>query len=285
MPDFHLDQDQKTRLAKYFVGLSRDESQWLAERLAPIQTHIDSEHERVAGQPESSVSQSRMSPFAEADTIDADRVPVPAVAWYAQDSLKTITRELQDYAIENRFIRSRAVESANEDSVAYADTHDRILTGVDQLRRLYEVDYPAVDLPPPGVSSAQIADGETIFLALNCLSCHVFAPPGSTEAKAARLAPNLHPVHRRLRRQWVHVWMERPRRMAPHTYMPDFFRDDLTSPFALWAPDERQRLEELLHDKRIIHDASRAIKAMTNFLFDAGAKARTDIKFGSPVSR
>ena len=100
-----------------------------------------------------------------------------------------------------------------------------------------------------------------------------------------RLAPNLQPVYRRLHRAWVHRYLEKPRRMLPYTYMPDLFGQDVTSPFFAWVPAERIHLQSLLHDRELMNSGRAVIEALTDFLYDAGAKHRTDVRFGSPISR
>ncbi|MBU0717970.1 MAG: hypothetical protein KJ749_06960, partial [Planctomycetes bacterium] len=86
-------------------------------------------------------------------------------------------------------------------------------------------------------------------------------------------------------RDWLYEWLEKPHRIVQRTYMPDLFDDDLTSLIQRWPAEEREQLQDLLNDRNLIDDSRAVMRAITTFLFDAGEKCRTDITFGSPVTR
>ena len=73
--------------------------------------------------------------------------------------------------------------------------------------------------------------------------------------------------------------------MLPYTYMPDLFGQDVTSPFFAWVPAERIQLQSLLHDRELMNSGRAVIEALTDFLYDAGAKHRTDLRMEVTVDR
>ena len=162
---------------------------------------------------------------------------------------------------------------------------DEVRRQLERVRGLYDLSYPTMDVSYTVLTEKRFEDGLTLFSSLNCMACHVFTDPRNKEILGRRLAPNLQPVYRRLRREWVHRYLEKPRRMLPYTYMPDLFGQDVTSPFFVWVPAERIHLRSLLHDRGLMNSGRSAIEALTDFLFDAGAKHRTDLRPGSPISR
>ncbi len=232
MPNFHLEREDRLRLMRFFVGLGQDESRWLADRLKVIE---------------------------EGDRADTN-------IGRDMGSFAAALSEIRDYATANLLI-----DPADNTKSLTSDDR-RLVAKAEGLRRLYDVSFPAMDVPSPGTTADRIRDGEILFASLACTACHAFVDPEIPAETVHRMAPDLQPLYRRLRREWVYKWLERPGHIVEYTYMPDLFGDDVSSPFVGWSPADRAPLAARLRDPELLDDGQGAIEAMTDFLFDAGPR-------------
>jgi cbb3-type cytochrome oxidase cytochrome c subunit len=85
---------------------------------------------------------------------------------------------------------------------------------------LDRVPYPYA--PRPTVTADQVADGRRLFEGFQCAKCHVVAGRLPNQPKS-NMAPDLALVPRRLRADWLTVWLTDPQRVQPGTRMPTNF--------------------------------------------------------------
>ena len=217
----------------------------------------------------------------EADWLDDRLSSVSGPSGSAQDK----NSELRRFAGGYHLLQSEAAMGGGQGGAWITLDDDEVRRQLERVRGLYDLSYPTMDVSYTVLTEKRFEDGLTLFSSLNCMACHVFTDPRNKEILGRRLAPNLQPVYRRLRREWVHRYLEKPRRMLPYTYMPDLFGQDVTSPFFAWVPAERAQLQALLHDREIMKSGRAVIDVLIDFLYDAWAKHRSDLRSGSPISR
>jgi len=257
MPQFNLTPPQTADLVACFAGLAQAESLWLADRLAAVHKHNETPH-----------------------PIDSSSIASPPVsAWFERPRLAATTQSLRRYAVRNRLVPAAGIDPAHADRDELLTAHAEILADAKFLSRLQAVAYPFTDDPPTLSSSPQrVADGEILFMELECLACHVFGDERAAGAITNPTAQNLDLTHRRLRRPWVQAWMEAPGRIQPGTKMPSHFGTGTTSAFAEFAPEYRERLRARLHDPRLVDDPTGQVAAITEFLYDTGARGLSKVQ-------
>lgn len=275
MPSFDLTDEEATTLVEYFVGLSQQESQWLASHLRPVEKYISDayaspEHARpVAALAESEADEEDAAP------VSGDGLP-PGADWFADPSLAREASLLRRYAIDNRLVPAGAVDPLSTDFEGLAAAYAGIVDNAQFLRDLMDVRYPFTERPPAVDQIPDyhdyLVDGEAIFTVLECLRCHVFGDPGFPGANTAPTAPNLRLAHERLRREWVRRWLEMPSRIQPGTQMPALFGTGHDSAFQDFPEEDRAILAEVFRTGGMLDEAELQVRAMTDWIFDAGAK-------------
>ncbi len=271
MPSFHLTPEQSTQLVEYFFGLSQRESKWLEAHLAPVERHIDEARKRSG---ETTLAAATATQPAGGGDTSAENTAAGAQAgsdWFQQDSLTAIADALRRYAVRNRLVPASSADPAKAPPDEFAATHQQILHHAEFLQDVYQVSYPFTE-PPLTAEPEKVADGETLFTELKCLSCHVFGDPAVPGANAAPSAPNLQLAHKRLRRDWVLSWLVSPGRLQPSTKMPNVFGENRNSAFAEYPAEAKASVEGRLINKGMIDDGPAQIEALVSFLYDAGEK-------------
>jgi len=178
-----------------------------------------------------------------------------------QDAYQRALEGLKRYASVNRWGRYNKADP------------QELLDEADLYSRVYGLEgYPFSETPVEPPSADEIADGETLFYELKCLTCHIFGDPTAPGANPFPSAPNLQNVARRLNRQWVPKWLARPSRFMPATNMPMHFGENLEGAFVDYLPEHRDALSGRLNNQALLDDGIKQIEAITGFLFDAGEK-------------
>jgi len=250
MPQYTLTSDESEQLAGYLAGVDQAEAQRLAELLR--QWHKELE---TAGLP----------------------------AWLAA-ALPDETGEeaLQRYAVDNRLTTAALVDAATTDPLALDRLNTRIADDAAFLCDVLDTSYPFAEPSPPPSSPERLADGRTLFTALDCLSCHVFGDPMAPGANARPTAPNLDRTYERLRYPWVKNWLARTHVVRPGTKMPSHFGDGDRSALADFPPEQRERIREALNDAALADDAAAQIRAIADCLFDASRRGLDIVVPSSP---
>jgi mono/diheme cytochrome c family protein len=79
--------------------------------------------------------------------------------------------------------------------------------------------------PKPSTDPALLATGKLLFERWQCARCHVVAGK-LPDQEPANMAPDLANVPRRLRADWLSLWLADPGRIMPGTRMPANFPID-----------------------------------------------------------
>lgn len=288
MPSFHLDNEMSTTLVEYFVGLSQEESDWLAEQLTPVENYIARAREE-ADRTRLASSGMHRSPVGEGDdeaggvNPDAEDGLGPGWRdWMTQQDLAGNAHLLADYAVRNRLVQPIALDPRSADQRAIAESLARVVADAQFLRDLYDVAYPFTEMPPSASDEeswkAHLADGETMFMTLECLACHVFGDPNVPGANSNPTAPNLLLTYERLRRDWVKAWLASPARIQPGTKMPNLFGQGYDSAFKDFPQEDRALLAERLFDDELLDDGQGQMTAITDWLYDAGKKHQDKVQ-------
>ena len=138
---------------------------------------------------------------------------------------------------------------------------------------------PAV---PPTVDSIEL--GREAFDLMPCGSCHPTEDVREVvEIDTASLGPPLAIASRRLRYEWIELWIREPQRLAPGTRMPTFFIERRPgirlSPFAgaidspLLAEPKARMLQHLGSEQEIeafLNDADAVIGAIRDYVWSLG---------------
>jgi hypothetical protein len=290
MPSFHLDNAMSTTLVEYFVGLSQEESDWLAGQLKPVEQYIAAARAK-AEQTRLASGGAGRTPRGEGDDESGGGVPAEEDGlgpgwsdWMAQQDLERNAHLLAGYAIRNRLAQPTALDPTESGEEEIAETMARVIGDAQFLRDLYDVAYPFTEMPPSAHDEwkAHLADGETIFMTLECLKCHVFGDPSLPGANSAPTAPNLQLTSDRLRREWVKGWLASPMRIQPGTQMPNWFGQGDESAFKDFPEEDRQLVKERLFDEGLLNDGPAQMTALTDWMFDGGKKHLDEIQI--PVS-
>ncbi|MEP0841703.1 MAG: hypothetical protein HRF43_03200, partial [Phycisphaerae bacterium] len=228
MPSFHLDTAQGTRLVEYFVGLSQQESAWLAETLMPVERYLADakrltdrtvlaereprpgtagDEPLIGNDPVAQTGNSSDAQGADAKPADAAQLP-PGADWYQKEALSRQAKALRDYAVANRLVSPSALNPTDNTPEDLAAAHAEIVEKAAFLQRLYNVEYPFSRSGGYVPSETAAADGEVLFYELKCLACHVFGDPTVPGAQAHPTAPNLQLTESRLHSDWVRMWLE-----------------------------------------------------------------------------
>jgi len=283
MPSFHLSRKDRGALARLLVGLSAEEAKWLNGHLEVLQEHLplDADEPPVRRSADGAVTIASHTP--DVRTVLSASIKKEQ----AEESPAVIRarRELRWYADGQPMAGTHSAEEGTSLHARVAVDDDQLRWRLGRVADLLDVSYPTMDVPKERQPEIRLKDGLTLFESLNCMACHWFNDPANRDPKRRRLAPNLRMVYRRLRREWVREYLEKPRRALPYTYMPDLFGDDVTSPFYEWVPAERKALQSRLNDPAIMDSGREVIGAMTDFLFDAGATYRSDTGMDLPLGR
>ena len=123
-----------------------------------------------------------------------------------------------------------------------------------------------------------------MFNLLQCGSCHGGAKDAwPRELGTADLAPSLDAANRRLRYEWISLWIKDPQGLIPGTKMPTFFPQSQTgvfnSPFAslLDSPrfaEPRARLMEHFGSEQeltsFLDEADAVIEVMSDYIWSLG---------------
>jgi cytochrome c2 len=160
---------------------------------------------------------------------------------------------------------------------------EEIRTIVDYFSAM-EDNQPA-SLPADPAAARSIAVGRETFDVLDCGRCH---PAGEEAVEASNvaagdLAPSLEVASRRLRHDWIPLFIKDPQHWLPGTRMPSFFFEstpgvfDTPFPDGLDAPmfaESRARLmEHFDSDEELesyLQDADALIDAMTAYIWSLG---------------
>lgn len=68
----------------------------------------------------------------------------------------------------------------------------------------------------------KFVEGWRLYMEYNCLGCHV----NSAYERPKRIGPVLTPVGKKVRPQWIKMWISNPRDYLPETVMPNFMLED-----------------------------------------------------------
>ncbi len=292
MPSFHLEHDGTTELVEYFVGLSLEESEWLNEQLKPVEQYIVSAQEKAAADRLAAAGPGR-TPAGEGDDemgggVEVEQGLGPGWSdWIRQEDLAPHADLLGDYAVQNRLVQPIALDPTETDPAGLAEAYARIVEDAQFLRDLYDVQYPFSEVPPsvesPEAWMEHLADGETMFMTLECLKCHVFGDPNTPGANQNPTAPNLLLTQERLRRGWVKDWLASPARIQPGTKMPNLFGEGDASAFAAFPEEDRENLRVRLFHEQYLGSGPEQMQAITDWIFDAGKKNLDKIQI--PLSK
>jgi cbb3-type cytochrome oxidase cytochrome c subunit len=203
-----------------------------------------------------------------------------------QDDAKRVkdkTATVRKYEADERKVRDDVYASAlaglkRFGSLSRWESHgsfsvQEILDRAEKFSDLYDIEnYPYPEKPIGSYDPDEVADGETLFYELRCLTCHVFGDPTIRGANPYPSAPNLQRVSDRLSRAWVKAWLERPSRFMPATTMPMHFGEDLSGAFKDYLPEHRETLGARLKNKALLDDGIKQIEAIMSFLFEASEK-------------
>ncbi len=241
MPQYALTHEEAEQLVGYLVGVDQLESRRLSELVG--RWHAEAE-------------------------------PTELPAWLT-GSVPDETAEdaLQRYAVNNRLTTAAVVEAARPDPQAAARLNARLAREAAFLADLLDVRYPYAEPSPPPPSPERLADGRTLFVALDCLSCHVFGDPAAPGAHPRPTGPNLARTHDRLRYAWVRHWLARTDIIRPGTRMPAHFGEGDRSALAMFSAERHEEIRNALNDPDLADDAAAQIRAITDFLFDASRRS------------
>jgi len=198
----------------------------------------------------------------------------------SQKSKNKAKIELRRYAVLNRLIPAPAVDPDQAEPKDIAAADRQIVEDAQFRGKLFDVPYPFAEPPPAEVAQDRLADGETIFFELQCLSCHVFGDPSLPGANAKPTSQNLELVHDRLQPRWVQAWMEAPGRIQPGTKMPSLFGNGTVSAFAEFKPEDRKRVRSQLNDPTLLDDGAAQIKIMSDFMYNTSANKQSKVQPG-----
>jgi mono/diheme cytochrome c family protein len=80
--------------------------------------------------------------------------------------------------------------------------------------------FPFADNYNPADHAEQVKAGQVLFDTLKCAACHMKSEADLT--KEGVNAPNFENVRRRLKPEWINLWLKDPQKMAKGTNMPTF---------------------------------------------------------------
>ncbi len=260
MPSFHLTNEQSTDLVRYFAGLSKREADVLRRHLEPVLKNMDKAAAAAAEKNE---------PLPEGRT--------PGDEWYRDPSLKAQARFLAMYNMDNKLMLPldfHAPPGSNKLAASYLEAARRAAFIAD----LYDISFP-FDGQPRGYVDAERFDRgrEMTIEVLDCLACHALGDPNVPGANKNPSAPNLNLTYKRLRRNWVHQWLQEPAYIQPGTKMPQWFPGG-HSAFRDFG-DERETFEA-----RFGKSGEEQMQLLMDFLYEAGERAYTGVKGGTPPS-
>lgn len=200
--------------------------------------------------------------------------------WLTRQATAGVTDPLRRYAARNRWLPAHLLDPDQVRPPTHAAALREVLAQAAFLGRLNNVSYPFAASPVPAASPDRLADGETIFFELKCLKCHVFGDPSVPGANTKPTAPNLDLTPSRLLHSWSIAWMQAPGRIQPGTKMPALFGTGVSSAFAAYPPDQKDRVRALLRDKTLIDDGPAQIEAVNDFVYDAARRRLNKVQPG-----
>lgn len=104
--------------------------------------------------------------------------------------------------------------------------------------------WPYITVALPTLTAERDADAHKLFTELKCLSCHTTGapPPG---VSLADLAPDLSLASKRLRPDWIPLWLADPQKQMEGTRMPGFFPEGQTPLPQLFGGDVKEQMKAL----------------------------------------
>jgi mono/diheme cytochrome c family protein len=104
--------------------------------------------------------------------------------------------------------------------------------------------YVTMDVPAPPAEKAK--EALALFAALQCTSCHVVGKLGPKQDPASA-APDFLLAKRRLRPDWIPLWLRNPNALMEGTRMPSFWDLDPTAdaPHKAFGGDKQAQMEAL----------------------------------------
>ncbi len=254
MPSFNLTEEETTTLVQYFAGISRQESETLAGRVAAVEKYFKGVHELIA-------------------TDGAENAPDPN-SWFVSDELRATADYLASYAVKNRQVLSYDVDPAGNSMEELMSGYTEVLAKSRFSSALFGVRFPFAEQDRPLVDGERFALGEELFYELKCLACHVLGDPGVEGSNANPSAPNLAMTHNRLRQEWVHQWLQEPGSIQPGTKMPQWFAGG-ASAFGSYSPEDRAALEAKYGET-----GEAQMQLLMDFVYNAGVKNVTALQPG-----
>jgi len=249
MPSFHLDHDQTTTLVEYFVGASQSQAASLAQRLRTVHGW------------ESKVNST----------------PTWRKSWFLDLSINYVADWLARFALRQKLVLPFDLDTHNsanggEAAKTISAAFQKIVTGAEFLRRLYDVNYPFSGLPHVQASEERYEHGKALLLELKCLACHVAGNPFAEGTTTDIKAPNFALAHRRLRPDWVQQWLLNPQWIQPGTNMPQLFSNG-NSAFKDYPDADRDKLQA-----EYGKTAAEQIQLLIDFLYDLGERNATVVQ-------
>ena len=102
---------------RYLVGLSQEESGWVAQRLGPVHEYIQADQEKAV----EAIDADRTSSAGDAHGAGGDQIkpgiPRPGADWFQQESLTDAAESLRQYALANRLVTADVIDPETAGSV------------------------------------------------------------------------------------------------------------------------------------------------------------------------
>ena len=180
---------------------------------------------------------------------------------------------LADWAVENHLARRFDVNLFDPElsDADLADGFSEVQNKAEFVRDLFTVEYPYEDVPRPVMSEERFALGDALFTELKCLACHVLGDPNVEGSNPNPSAPNLDLTHRRLRREWLHQWLQEPGIIQPGANMPQWFPDG-QSAFKDFPEEDREISEQMFGAS-----GEGQMQLLMDYLYDAGIRNVTAV--------
>lgn len=163
MPSFQLTGEQATTLVEYFAALSQDDAKELKQYLDPLREHLE---------------------LAKTSTSENGQKAAGGSDWFETESLKPSMTALRRWAVERKVMRQIELDPLRTPTERFREAHRRLVERAEFLRELYDVAYPFVEPPKPGMPDERFQLGERFLNDMGCLKCHVLGPmlPGPAKS-------------------------------------------------------------------------------------------------------
>lgn len=127
-------------------------------------------------------------------------------------------------------------------SFGLSDEELKILVEYFTLLTGEQISYHGENLPAS--DETKLGAGKELFDKLQCVKCHQLSGEGAS-MDASFLAPDISMTKKRLKPEWVRLWIEDPQKLDPGTLMPGFFPDGQTAITDVLGGDAKAQIEAI----------------------------------------